>query len=240
MCRYAKLMPLCVLLTLLALLAPPEALPQVTVHDAVSPVGREVMLRAETGSGLFGGAGGVLVEFFVDGRRVGKNLSGGDGVAFISFVPRAARLHKLRVEAPGGRAEGLLLAVKGSAGLVLIEVEGGLIERSLTMQPRPGSVEAVKKLSRRYPVVFLGSGFFGAAAMKTLLKERGFPAAPLIPGGDAVFEALREKRLKIRAVIGKPELVQAAKGYTRRAFSFAAAGEEGAVEDWEEILRKTR
>lgn len=222
-----------------SLLLPAVAQPEVTVHDAVAATGREVMLRAETGSGFFGTAG-VLVEFFVDGRPVGKNLSGGDGVAFLSFVPRTARLHRIRVQAEGGRAEGLLLAVKESAELVLIDVDGALIERSLTMKPRPGSAEAVKKLLRRYPVVYLGSGFLGSAAMKTLLKERGFPEAPLIPGGDGVFEALREKRLKIRAVIGKPELVQAARGYTKRAFSFEAAGDAEPAEDWEEVLRKVR
>lgn len=236
---FAKLLPLCLALAHLALLVPADALPQVAVRDAVSPVGREVMLRAETGSGLFG-RGGVLVEFFVDGRRAGKNLSGGDGVAFLSFVPAAARLHKLRVRTAGGQAEGLLLAVKESTELVLIEVEGGLIERSLTMKPRPGSVEAVKRIGRRHPVVFLGSGFFGAAAMKTLLKERGFPEAPLISGDDATLEWLREKRLKVRAVIGKPRLVEAAKGYSRRGFSFEATAEADAVENWEEILRKMK
>lgn len=233
------LSPLALGLLISVLPAPAAALAQVTLHDAVAPVGREVMLRAETGSGLFG-AGGVLVEFFADGRRVGKNLSGGDGVALFSFVPRMARLYSLRAETPGGRAEGLLLAVKESAELVLIEVEGGLLERSLTMKPRPGSVEALKKVSRRYPVVFLGGGFIGVAAMKRLLKERGFPEAPLIPGGDAVFAALREKRLKVRAVVGRPELVQTARGYTKRAFSFDATEDRDAVEDWEEILRRIR
>ena len=226
-------------LILSSLLLPATALSEVTVHDAVTATGREVMLRAQTGSGLFG-SGGVLVEFFVDGRLVGKNLSGGDGVAFRSFVPKTARLHKLRVQAQGGRAEGLLLAVKESAELVLIDVEGGLIEQSLTMKPRPGSAVAVKKILRRYPVLYLGSGFFGTVAMKALLKERGFPEAPLIPGGSAVFEALKEKRLRVRAVIGKPDLVQAATGYTRRAFSFEATGDADAVEDWEEIVRKVK
>ena len=233
------LFPLVLSLLFSVLPAPAAAPAQVTLHDALALVGREVMLLAETGSGLFG-AGGVLVEFFVDGRRVGKNLSGGDGVAFFSFVPRTARLHSLRAEARGGRAEGLLLAVKESAGLVLIEVEGGLLERSLTMKPRPGSVEALKKLSRHYPVVFLGGGLIGAAAMKRLLKERGFPEAPLIPGGDAVFAALREKRLKVRAVVGNPELMQAARGYATRAFSFDATEDREAVADWEEILRRIR
>ena len=228
------------LLVFPVLAAPRTGNAQVTVHDAVAATGREVMLRADTGSGFFG-KGGVLVEFFVDGRRAGKNLSGGDGAAFLSFVPRAARLHRLRAEAEGGSAEGLLLAVKQSAELVMIEVEGGLIERSLTMKPRPGSVEAVKRIGRRYPVVYLATGFFGLAGVKALLKERGFPEAPLLSAaGGALFEAVKGKRLKIRAVIGSPDLVKAAREYTRLAFSFESTGEADAAEDWEEIVRRMR
>ncbi len=69
-----------------ALLSPADALAEVVVQDMVSPVGREVMLRAETKGGFFS-KGGALVEFFVDGKSVGKNLSGGDGLAYLQFCP---------------------------------------------------------------------------------------------------------------------------------------------------------
>ena len=198
------------------------------------------MLRAETKSGFFS-EGGALVEFFIDGKSAGKKLSGGDGVAYLPFVPARTGLHKIAAQSEGDRDEGLLLVVKGSTQLVVIDVEGGLIERSFSLKPRAGSVQAVKKINRRYPVVFLWTEFIGLSSMKSWLKENGFPAAPLLSWSRGeVFEAIREKRLKIRAVIGSPDVVQSAKGYTSRAFSFAAAGDAEAVQDWDEIVKRVK
>ena len=163
----------------------------------VAPVGREVMLRAETKSGFFS-KGGTLVEFFIDGKSAGKKLSGGDGVAYLPFVPARTGLHKIKVQSEGDRDEGLLLVVKGSTQLVLIDVEGSLREpSSFALKPRSGSVQAVKKINRTYPVVFLWTGFIGLGATKSWLKENGFPEAPLLSWSRGeVFEAMGERHLK--------------------------------------------
>ena len=229
------------LFLLFALLAPADAPAAVVAQDMVSPVGREVMLRAETKGGFFS-KGGALVEFFVDGKPVGKSLSGGDGLAYRSFVPARTGLHKIRVRSEGDSDEGLLLAVKGLTQLVFIDVEGSLHEpSSFTRKPRSGSVQAVKKINRAYPVVFLWSGFVGLSAAKSWLKENGFPEAPLLAWSRGeVFGEIKEKHLKVRAVIGKPDVVQSAREYTPRAFSFEAAGDREAVQDWDEIVKKVK
>ena len=199
------------------------------------------MLRAETKGGFFS-KGGALVEFFVDGKPVGKSLSGGDGLAFRSFVPARTGLYRIKVQSEGDKDEGLLLAVKGSTQLVFIDVEGSLPEpSSFTMKPRSGSVQSVKKINRSYPVVFLWTGFVGLGAMKSWLKEKGFPDAPLLAWSRGeVFGEMGEKHLKVRAVIGKPEVVQSAKGYTPRTFSFEAVGDREAVQDWDEIVKRVK
>ncbi len=89
-------------------------------------------------------------------------------------------------------------------------------------------MQAVKKINRTYPVVFLWTGFVGLGAAKSWLKESGFPEAPLLAWSRGeVLGEIRERHLKIRAVIGKPDVVQSAKGYTPRAFSFEAGGRQG-------------
>jgi hypothetical protein len=229
------------LLLLSALLPPAGALAEVAVQDMVAQAGREAMLRAETKSGLFG-KGGALVEFFVDGKSAGKKLSGGDGVAFLPFVPARTGLHKIKVQSDGDKDEGLLLSVKRSTQLVVIDVAGSLREpSSFALKPRSGSMQAVKKINRTYPVVFLWTELVGLGAVKSWLKENGFPAAPLLSlRRGEVFETIGEKHLKIRAVIGKPDVVQSAKRYTHRAFSFESTGDTEAVQDWDEIVKKVK
>jgi hypothetical protein len=160
----------------------------------------------------------------------------------LPFVPARTGLHKIRVQSEDDRDEGLFLVVKRSSQLVIIDVEGSLREpSSFALKPRSGSVQAVKKINRRYPVVFLWTEFIGLNSMKSWLKENGFPAAPLLSWSRGqVFEAMGEKHLTIRAVIGKPDVVQSAKGYTFRAFSFEAGGDEEAVQDWDEIAKKVK
>jgi hypothetical protein len=77
----------------------PVALSEISVYDIVTISGRAVMLRAETKAGFFA-EGGSLVEFFINGRSIGKNLSGGDGIAFKPFVPVREGTYKLRVWVP--------------------------------------------------------------------------------------------------------------------------------------------
>jgi hypothetical protein len=234
-----SIMTLPVLLLLSALLPPVTAIAEVSVYDSVAAVGREVMLRAETRSGFFS-MGGALVEFFLDGKRGGKSLSGADGIASLPFVPMRAGLHVVGAQWEGDKAEGLLLAVTGSTQLVLIDVEGSLREpTSFALKPRAGSMEALTKISRRYPVVFLWTGYIGMGAAKAWLRESGFPGAPLLPWGQGdVLEEIGRKNLRIRAVVGKPEVVQSAKGHTSRAFSFEATGDAEPVQDWDEIVKK--
>ena len=90
-------------------------------------------------------------------------------------------------------------------------------------------------------MVFLWTGFVGFGAAKSWLKESGFPEAPLLSWSRGeVLDAMGERHLKIRAVIGKPDVIQAAKGYTSRVFSFEAKDDAEAVSDWNEVVKKVR
>ena len=90
-------------------------------------------------------------------------------------------------------------------------------------------------------MVFLWTGFIGVGATKSWLKESGFPEAPLLPWGRGeVLDAMGERHLKIRAVIGKPDVVQAARRHTSRTFSFEAKDDAEGVEDWGDVVKKVK
>jgi hypothetical protein len=233
----ANIFSLIGVLSLLSAPVPSPAWAEIVVQDSVALVGRETMLAAETKGGFFG-EGGTMVEFYVDGRSRGKNLSGGDGVAFKPFIPAKEGQYRLRVTAGSENDAGVLLAVRRSAPVVLVDVEGSLPENYLVLKPRSGSVAAVKKIQKKYPIIFLQTSIVGIKAVKAWLKENGFPPAAVLPWnkGD-VFRKLREKNVIIKAIVGKADVVESANAYKPRAFSFDATGDGEAVRDWDEVVK---
>lgn len=51
---------------------------------------------------------------------------------------------------------------------------------------------------------------------------------------------MAERHLKIRAVVGKPDVIEPSKRHTSRAFSFEAKDDAEDVTDWDEIVKKVR
>ena len=75
-----------ILFTFLFFLFPAAIFSEVIVQDMIAPKGKEIMLSVEIRGKLFI-KGGEVVEIFVDGRPLGRSLSGGDGFAFKQFTP---------------------------------------------------------------------------------------------------------------------------------------------------------
>lgn len=209
-------------------------------YDDVVIGGREVALRAET-RGAFLLRGGELVEFFVNGKSIGKSLSGGDGIAFRYHVFPSRGLYKIRVVSGKSAHSGVVYVLGKKSPVVCIDVEGGLTEGMFYEKVQPGSVEAVKSLQKRYPVIFLGTGLLSVKGVKAWLKKHNFPDLPVLSwrqGG--VFKDLSEKGFVIKAVIGRPEVVDSAKEYTALRLSFHPLGNGETVEDWEEIVKRLK
>lgn len=216
------------------------AVSEVVVYDIVTLTGEEVMLRAETRGGLFSRKG-ELVEFLVDGKSVGKNLSGTDGFAIKEFVPMKAGLYKITAISGKSRDDGVLLAVNKKAKLVFIDVEGSVLEGPFALQAKPGSAKAVKRIQGKFPVVFLQKGLLAIRSIRLWLKKNDFPEAPVMPWNKGeIFREIREKKLKIKAVIGGPEVIESAEMQESLAFSFDSMEEVEVVENWEEIVKKLK
>ena len=188
-------------------LFPATSFSRVIVHDTIGLKGQNLMLKAETRGRLFS-KGGELVEFFVDGKSIGKTLSGGDGVAFKPLTPARTGLHQIRVTSGEDEDTGLLLSLKRGSSIVFVDVQAGLLENLFSRTPRQGSQKAIGELQRRFPIVFLQTGFVSLRIIKAWLKENKFEALPLIPwSGGAIFDEIADKDLRIKAIIAGPKAV---------------------------------
>jgi hypothetical protein len=217
---------------------PLRALASVMVFDMLAVKGEKVMLRAET-RGKFFRKGGQLVELFVDGESIGKNLSGGDGVVYKAYTPLETGLFQIEARSDGEEGTGWLLCLQKGSGIVFIEVEGGLLEAMSPMEKREGSVKAVEKIRKTHPVVFLQTSFLGVKAVKAWLKEYEFAKLPVLPWKEGrVFDEITAAGLKIKAVIGGAEVIESAEEYDGLLFSFEEAEGAERAKDWEEVIKK--
>lgn len=229
-----------VIFCVILLLLPSVVLSDVIVHDLIVIKGENIMLKAET-RGKFFRQGGRMVEFFINGKSVGKSLSGGDGFAFKQFTPLNIGFYKITTRSDKEEDNGLLLSLKRGTKIVFIDVEGSLFEGLFSKKPRTGSQKVIKTILGRFPVVFLQTGFIGIKDIKIWLKENGFIASTVLPWNEGIiFDEINEKGLKIRAVIGSPSVIESAMDHKPEAFSFEEIEDADNVRDWEDIGRKLR
>ena len=85
----------------------------VIVYDRVTTVGTPVYLKVLTKGRIFAD-GGRLVQFYLDDKSFGKNLTGGDGYGYRKYKPRRAGIINGRATSKGESGAGLLLVMKKS------------------------------------------------------------------------------------------------------------------------------
>ena len=106
---------LCVFLLILGISILPAArgLSAVIVYDRVTTVGTPVYLKVLTKGRIFAD-GGRLVEFYLDDKSFGQNLTGGDGYGYMKYTPRRTGIIKVRATSQGESGAGLALVMKKS------------------------------------------------------------------------------------------------------------------------------
>ncbi|MBE0425350.1 MAG: hypothetical protein IBX72_01725 [Nitrospirae bacterium] len=225
----------------LTLCLPPSLVQsEIIVYDTIALKEENIMLKAET-RGKFFRKGGEVVEFFVDRKSIGRTLSGGDGFAYKQFKPFKTGIHHITLKSGEEEGNGLLLSLKKGDRIIFVDMEGSLLEEIFTRKPRKESQETIRKLSEKFPVVFLQTGLLGVKVAKTWLKENGFVVLPVISWrGGLIFDEITEMGLKIKALTGSAAVIESAKIYKPRAFSFEDVEGAEMVNDWEEIERKLR
>jgi len=210
-----------------------------TVYDLIAPRGEAVMLKAQAKGRLFP-LGGVLVDFFVNGEKIGTNLSGGDGYVFLEFHPGRNGVHRVSAVHREMSAQGTLLVLNRGADVVFVDVMGSMMNGPLG-EPREGCREQLEMIMRKYPVVFLSTGLAPPSMLKKWLGENQFEEAALVSwAAGAVFAEAVQKGFRIRAVIGSPQVVESARDYARDLYSFEDVQGAARVRKWSEIGEKMR
>ncbi|MCX5833694.1 MAG: hypothetical protein NTV99_04135 [Deltaproteobacteria bacterium] len=228
------------LVNLLAFFSPGAADADVVAHDLVAVKGEEVMLRADT-KGLFFEKGGVLVEFFVDGKSIGKNLSGSGGVALKPYRVLKTGVQRIKVKSGSDEDEGIILSLLKGSKIVFVDIESGLFVEGTPGRAKPGSRKALKAIGSRYPLVLLQSGMIGARALKLWLQENEYAEYTVVPwNGGAIFDEVNRKGLKIRALVGGPHIIESARKYKPSAFWFDKVDNAEKVKDWETLQKKLK
>ena len=218
-----------------------RSLGAVIVFDNVTTVGTPVYLKVLTKGRVFA-AGGRLVEFFLDGQSLGKNLTGGDGYGYRKYTPTRAGTLKIRATSKLESGNGLLLVMKKSEKAILIEIEGGFKDAFISNIAAGASRQAVKKLLKKYRVIYL-SRRTGMRGARTLLDEVEFPDAPVLRWqGRRTLDALKASGVKLYAIIGAAGVIAEAADHIEKRYTFDETRgrrrtKGKTVKDWEEIMK---
>lgn len=219
---------------------PSIAFAQVFIHDNIALMREEIMLTAET-TGRYFSKGGQMVEFFVSGKSKGKVLSGGDGIAYKSFTPLTYGPHILAAKSGKYKDKGILISLRKGSRIVFIDVEGSLLSSPFASKPVAKSREIIRKIMKKYPVVYLHTGALGIKPIKEWLRENEFPESAVVPWQSGnIFDSLNKKGLKIRAVIGSNAFIESAADYKPVTFSLDEMSDTEKIKAWEEIGKKFR
>ena len=207
----------------------------VIVYDRVTTVGTPVYLKVLTKGRIFAD-GGRLVQFYLDDKSFGKNLTGGDGYGYRKYKPRREGLIKVRATSKGESGAGLVLVMKKSEKAVLIEIEGGFKDAFISDIAAGAARQAVKKLLNKYRVIYL-SRFTGIRMARNWLDEMEFPEAPVLQWrGEQTLNALKEKGVNLYAIIGPASMIATAADHIEKRYTFDQNQKEQTVKDWQEVM----
>ena len=209
----------------------------VIVYDRVTTAGTPVYLKVLTKGKIFAD-GGRLVEFYLDDKRFGKNLTGGDGYGYRKYKPQRAGIINVRATSKGESGAGLLMVMKKSEKAVLIEIEGGFKDAFISDIAAGASRQAVKQLLKKYRVIYL-SRFTGIRMARSWLDEMEFPNAPVLQWrGEQTLNALKEKGINLYAIIGPTSVITTAADHIKKRYTFDQNQKEQTVKDWQEVMEK--
>ncbi len=220
----------------LLLVAPAYASAGIIVNDSVAVEGSTIMLSAQT-RGRFFPKGGELVEFEVEGKSLGRVLSGGDGWAYMEFRAGKRGLYGITARHGSETGSGLVLSLSKGAEVVFIDVEGTVFSRPFSDEKDTGPSTAFEEIAKRFPLVYLSAGVMNEQAMKKWLGKKGFPEAPVLAWrGGGVFEALADMGLVIRAVVGSPDVLASARQHDAQLISFKPVEDATEVDSWQDVV----
>ena len=214
-----------------------QSLGTVIVYDRVTTVNTPVYLKVLTKGRIFAD-GGRLVEFFLDDKSLGKNLTGGDGYGYRKYVPQRTGIIKVRATSDGESGNGLVLVMRKSEKAILIEIEGGFKDAAVSDIAAGAARQAVEEMQKKYRVIYL-SRHTGVRMARIWLDEMEFPDAPVLRWkGAQMLSALKEKGIQIYAIIGAGAVIESAGDYVQKRYTFDKTQKGQTVTDWHDLMTK--
>ena len=212
-----------------------QCLSAVIVYDSVTTVDTPVYLKVLTKGRIFAD-GGRLVEFYLDDNSLGKNLTGGDGYGYRKYTPKHPGLIKLKARSKGESGSGVLLVIRKSEKVILIEIEGGFKDAFISEIAAGAIRRAVEKMMKKYRIIYL-SRYAGIRASRNLLDKGELPEAPVLRWkSPKMFSALKEKGIQLYAIIGSAGLIAESAEHIEKRYTFEQTQNGQTVKDWEEII----
>lgn len=214
---------------------------EVTVYDDVTITGKAVKLKALT-KGRFFPVGGKLVEFYLDEKNIGSTLSGGDGYAFLEYLPRSTGVKRLKIKKDTDTDEGILLVLGKNDRVLLIEIENSLFVPELQnlFQPAKKSNETLKQLSKRFRIIYLTTLIGVKMSRKWLIDNDSPPSTVLKWDGAEMLTELQEREVNLYAIIGSPAILSEASDIIKKRFSFEETEDGVVVRDWDDLLKQLK
>jgi hypothetical protein len=211
------------------------AIAGVTAFDAVTTIKTPIRLKALT-KGRFFPEGGKLVEFHIDEKHIGTTLSGGDGYAFLNYTPQSKGLKKIKLKLAEESDEAMLFVTDKKDRVILIAIEAGLFESTLSFKPAEGTKEAIGEITEQFRIIYLTS-IIGIKQSKKWLQDNKFHESIIFRWtGNNLIDDIREKDINIFAIVGSPDMLAEIKDITK--FSFGETDDGTEVEGWSDVLKK--
>jgi hypothetical protein len=209
----------------------------VIVYDTVTSSSQTVTLRART-KGRFFSEGGKLVSFYIDEKHIGTTLSGGDGYAFLKYLPPSSGLKHVTAKQGDNKDKGILLVTKRSDKVFLVEIDSTLFLPQVRdmFKPSEESKEATQSLSERFRIIYITT-LIGMQKSRKWLYDNNFPPAPVLRWrGARMIADLQKQGVKPYAIIGSPALLSEAPDIEKR-FSFDDTENGRAAKDWDHLMK---
>jgi len=211
----------------------------VVVFDSVTTVQTPIRLRVLTKGRIFS-AGGRLVDIYLDDDHLKKILTGGDGYGYLNYTPQRAGFKKITARSNKDWASGLILVMNKSDKAVVIEIEEGFKEALFSDKIMGSSLKAVNFISQNYKIIYL-SRYLGKSITGRWLEKQSFPKSVILRWrGPQMLAALREKGVRLHAVIGSAAVITAAAKHIENRYTFEKTKDGKSVKDWDEILKLLR
>ena len=209
----------------------------VMVYDGVAAVGHPLVLKVRTRGSLFP-EGGCRVDLRVGEAPAGRMLTGGDGYGFLKFVPGSAGLKIIRATAADAAGRGRLLVLAPSEKAVVFELESGIREMFLSGETPSGIRHVIESVGRRYRVLFMTRAM-GPFLARIILSRSGFSECVVVGyTGPDTFKRMKERGVKLHAVVGSPGVLSTVGACADRTFRFEEGSPGEFVDTWRELERR--